>query len=222
MCNNNEELSKKVWEQEIAKEITKWNTEHWIEKNDCLRAKQMNTDTSGGIDYFFRAMTEREAGYWLGGNGYDIIEKGGHQGFSPNINYSQKYFGKSEKKYPIILVFESSGYIQAANSIGIQNGALENGVFAYGIGWKSKNSIKDTDATNKKRAEEWKKNSIKTGAIQRIMKAVDINEENLKEDCNKRKILNAIMFIESIQSVSIAMITKQCYQNYEKMKIERQ
>ena len=200
-----------IWEKGIAKEIAKWSPEYWSEERDNFVAR-INYD--GQQNYLFRAMTEKEAGCWLSGNGYDIVEADGHQGFSPELQYAEKYFGNGQNKYPIILAFQSVGYIEAAKSIGIQNGALEDGVIAYGIGWKSKNSVQPTDETNKKLAEEWERNSINTGAIQRIMKAAQVSKIDIRKSDVKRKVLNALMFIESLQSISIAKINKTCYQKY--------
>lgn len=180
----------------------------WIKNHDVYLLKNYEKR----FDYY-RAMTKEEAAAWLSNAGYDAIEGNGHQGFSPKLDYSRRYMGNT---YPLMLGFRVENYEEQAHAIGIVNGALEDGVLAYGIGWNSKNSIQLSEEANRMVGEEWEKHGVNYQAIERSIKAINktaprqvkIGDLDLAE---KRKLLNIIYFVEGIREVQIVAIKEELF-----------
>lgn len=160
-------------------------------------------------DLFYRSMRMEEAELWLGGNGYDAVIGDGHQGFAQNMLYSLKYMNgsKAASRYPVMLQFHVPGYVDKAREIGVANGAQEDGVFCFGIGWKSKNGA-GTNTAGLKTLWSQRADSNETA---RIMKSINktltppFTLETVQSNfLYQQKIINSLIFIESIQGVSVA------------------
>ncbi len=160
-------------------------------------------------DLFYRSMSMEEAELWLGRNGYDAVIGDGHQGFAQDMSYSLKYMNgtKAASRYPVMLQFHVPGYVDTAREIGVANGAQEEGVFCFGIGWKSKNGA-GTNTAGLKTLWSQRADSNETA---RIMKSINktlsppFTLETVRSNfLYQQKIINSLIFIESIQGVSVA------------------
>lgn len=164
-------------------------------------------------DLFYRSMRMEEAELWLGGNGYDAVIGDGHQGFAQNMLYSLKYMNgsKAASRYPVMLQFHVPGYVDKAREIGVANGAQEDGGFCFGIGWKSKNGA-GTNTAGLKR--EWSERTNSVQDREKIDRIINSINKKLNPPLNlakaqgniecRQKIMNSLIFIESIQSVTVA------------------
>lgn len=185
---------------------TAYNPEIWKKDHTVWINKEAGAPDQP--DLFYRSMSMEEAELWLGGNGYDAVIGDGHQGFAQDMSYSLKYMNgsKAASRYPVMLQFHVPGYIERAGEIGVANGAQEEGVFCFGIGWKSKNGA-GTNTAGLKALWSQRKNSVETARI--------INSINKKRNqpltlatvqgkfLYQQKIINSLIFIEAIQSVSV-------------------
>ncbi|MCI8364796.1 MAG: hypothetical protein HFG34_07580 [Eubacterium sp.] len=185
---------------------TSYNPESWKKDHTVLISK--NVGVPDQPDLFYRSMSMEEAELWLGGKGYDAVIGDGHQGFAQDMSYSLKYMNgsKAASRYPVMLQFHVPGYIERAGEIGVANGAQEEGVFCFGIGWKSKNGA-GTNTSALQTLWSERKNSVETA---RIMNSINkklnppltpaVVQGNF---LYQQKIINSLIFIESIQSVCV-------------------
>lgn len=186
---------------------TKYDPEFW-EKNHTIWTSK-TVGASDQPDLFYRSMNMEEAELWLGGNGYDAVIGDGHQGFAQDMSYSLKYMNgsKAASRYPVMLQFHVPGYVDKARDIGVTSGAQEDSGFCFGIGWKSKNGA-GTNTAGLKTLWSQRADSNETA---RIMKSINktltppVTLETVQSNfLYQQKIMNSLIFIESIQGVSVA------------------